>query len=162
MVSVKQYPPLDSLPADGALTHSVSTHLGDLVVGAGEDWAVGAGEEDWVVGAGEEAGLTWQVPCPHRKIIFLSLSRHTGHMVCSLMSASCCCSFCTSLILVSRPPLFSTRLVSLALACVRRWQEPPRTRQHAPAQLRGSGPLAEKTADWRPEPAQRIAVRTGS
>ena len=54
----------------------------------------------------------WQVPWPHRKIMFLSLSRHTGHIVCSLMSASCCCSFCTSLTActvpapASRAPLF--------------------------------------------------------
>ena len=52
----------------------------------------------------------WQVPCPHKNIIFFSLSRHTGHMVCSLMSASCCWSFWTSLIMVGLPaslaPLF--------------------------------------------------------
>lgn len=39
---------------------------------------------------------SWQVPWPHMKIMFFSRSRHTGHIVCSLMSCSCCCSFCTS------------------------------------------------------------------
>lgn len=39
---------------------------------------------------------SWQVPWPQRKIMFFSRSRHTGHIVCSLMSCSCCCNFCTS------------------------------------------------------------------
>jgi hypothetical protein len=48
----------------------------------------------------------WHVPCPQRKIMFLRRSRHTGHMVCSLMSCSCCCNFCISELDVSRLPLF--------------------------------------------------------
>lgn len=38
----------------------------------------------------------WQTPCPHGKTMFLMRSKHTGHMVCSLMSWSCCCNFCIS------------------------------------------------------------------
>jgi len=48
----------------------------------------------------------WHVPWPQRKIMFLRRSRHTGHMVCSLMSCSCCCNFCMSELDVSRLPLF--------------------------------------------------------
>jgi hypothetical protein len=48
----------------------------------------------------------WHVPCPQRKIMFLRRSKHTGHMVCSLMSCSCCCNFCMSELDVSRLPLF--------------------------------------------------------
>lgn len=39
---------------------------------------------------------SWHVPWPHRKIMFFRRSKHTGHMVCSLISCNCCCSFCTS------------------------------------------------------------------
>jgi hypothetical protein len=38
--------------------------------------------------------------------MFLRRSKHTGHMVCSLMSCSCCCNFCMSELDVSRLPLF--------------------------------------------------------
>lgn len=38
----------------------------------------------------------WHTPWPQRNTIFLMRSKQTGHMVCSLISWSCCCSFCTS------------------------------------------------------------------
>lgn len=48
----------------------------------------------------------WHVPCPQRKIMFFRRSKQTGHIVCSLMSCSCCCNFCMSELDVSRLPLF--------------------------------------------------------
>lgn len=38
----------------------------------------------------------WQKPWPHKNTIFLILSKHTGHIVWSLISCNCCCNFCTS------------------------------------------------------------------